>query len=173
MPPEIGQPPTARREIEPGAPHLLRLLEDAQRAAASEFASALQEPASSVGPRRLRLLQLIPSGGCSQGDLAGRALITKQATAAHVAALVADGLLERATGTDDARVRIVRRTRAGDAVSTEVDRAAATVEREWGRRLGADRVRLLRQALAEVSDQPVALAEGDAPATQASSERSG
>ena len=137
-------------------PHLLRLLEDAQRAAAQSFGDALREPARSVGPRRLRLLQLIPEGGCAQVDLAERALITKQATAAHVSALVADGLLERVGDQRDGRVRIVRRTELGQAVSDEVDRAAAQVEAEWSRRLGDRRVAGLRDALSAAADDPSA-----------------
>jgi DNA-binding MarR family transcriptional regulator len=97
------------------------------------------------------LLRHIGRDGASQGTIAARAGLTKQAVQQHVDALVADGVALRADDPADARRRIVRLTAAGRAALDEGDRIKARLEADLARRLGDERLAALRAMLEEVA----------------------
>ncbi len=116
-PPEAGLPD-----------HLFRWLEAVQRRVAHELDLVLDDEARAVGPRRLRILQLVPAGGARQQDLADRALVTKQAIAELIDALEGAGLVERTPDPRDGRAWLVVRSAYGNQVSASLDTAMVRVE---------------------------------------------
>jgi DNA-binding MarR family transcriptional regulator len=108
--------------------HVLRWLEATERRIARELEPRLGAAERSLWPRRLRVLQLVPTAGIRQSELARRALVTKQALGALVDTLETDGFLERSPDPDDARAWIVRPTAAGRRVAASFDRALRAVE---------------------------------------------
>jgi DNA-binding MarR family transcriptional regulator len=117
--------------------HLLRWLEAVQRRVVAQAEPLLSPQARAVGLRRLRLVQLIPSTGISQTELAGRALVTKQALGPAIDALEADGLVQRTVDPSDARAWRLHLTPAGEAVSRSLDEALSSVQADLERTLGA------------------------------------
>ena len=83
--------------------HVLRWLEATERRIARELEPRLGAAERSLWPRRLRVLQLVPTAGIRQSELARRALVTKQALGALVDTLETDGFLERSPDPDDRR----------------------------------------------------------------------
>lgn len=96
---------------------------------------------------QMRLLQLTPPEGLSATQLAVRAGMTKQALGELAATLEARGLLESVSDPSDRRLRIWRPTDLGREASRTADRAVATVERRWRRRIGAADWDALRDTL--------------------------
>ncbi|UUZ60993.1 MarR family winged helix-turn-helix transcriptional regulator [Nocardioides sp. B-3] len=86
---------------------------------------------------QMRLLQLTPAEGLSATQLAVRAGMTKQALGELAAVPEARGLIESVSDPSDRRLRIWRPTDLGREASRVADRAIATVERRWRRRIGA------------------------------------
>ncbi|GAA5152328.1 hypothetical protein GCM10023340_32460 [Nocardioides marinquilinus] len=105
----------------------------------------------------LRLLQAVPRDGTSVTDLAARLGMTKQGCGQLVAPLVASGHLTSEPHPDDARVRVVRRTRLGDQRARAVTRGLARLEDRWRERVGERRYATFRGVLVELaaaSDEP-------------------
>ncbi|WP_019630339.1 MarR family winged helix-turn-helix transcriptional regulator [Actinomadura atramentaria] len=101
------------------------------------------------------VLQAVGPHGTTAADLGRRLGVSKQAAGKTVDALTRAGYLERARDPGDARRRLVRLTpRAHDALARSAAGFAAARER-WGAVLGADRVRELERALAEVTPADV------------------
>ena len=117
--------------------HVLRWLEATERRIARELEPRLGPAEQSLWPRRLRVLQLVPTAGIRQTELARRALVTKQALGALVDTLETDGFLERSPDPDDARAWIVRPTAAGRRVAASFDRALRAVEADLAEAVGA------------------------------------
>jgi DNA-binding MarR family transcriptional regulator len=79
--------------------------------------------------------------------LARLARITKQSMSALVDHLEARGYVERVRDPEDARATLVRLTARGRAYGRAVRAFARSVEEDWARRIGAQRVEELRGAL--------------------------
>jgi DNA-binding MarR family transcriptional regulator len=141
----------AHHAPEPPPDHVLVLLEGLQRRLAGELEATLPDDARRLGPRRLRILQLIPPAGATQAALAERALVSKQAVAGLVDALEADGLVERRPDPADGRAWIVARTRRGARMHAAVNAAMAEVERGLAAELGAADYDRLRRAMATLA----------------------
>jgi DNA-binding MarR family transcriptional regulator len=97
-----------------------------------------------------RLLELIPDSGARITDLAGIAGMTKQGLGQLVDYLQERGYAESERVAGDRRVRLVRRTSAGDQAMAFSRAAIDKVEQEWRQRLGAEKFELFREALVEV-----------------------
>ncbi len=108
--------------------HLLRWLEAVQRRVTYELDLVLDDEARAVGPRRLRILQLVPPAGIRQQDLADRALVTKQAIAELIDTLEATDLVERTPDPRDGRAWLILRTAYGNQVCASLDTAMVQVE---------------------------------------------
>jgi DNA-binding MarR family transcriptional regulator len=135
--------------------HAMALLADAfdlfRRDLEAEFAGIIV-PAFLDGVRgsQMRLLQLTPPEGLSATQLAVRAGMTKQALGELAASLEARGLYESVSDPHDRRLRIWRQTDLGREAAEAADRAIATVERRWRRRIGAADWDVLRDTLMRV-----------------------
>jgi DNA-binding MarR family transcriptional regulator len=109
-----------------------------------------------------RLLQIIPAGGARITDLAELAAMTKQALGQLVDHLERTGYVESVRMPDDRRVRLVRRTKAGDeAVASALD-LIARLEASWRAELGERRYATMRNGLRElVGDQVKLFGQAD------------
>jgi DNA-binding MarR family transcriptional regulator len=84
--------------------------------------------------------------------LAERAEITKQSMAELVAHLERHGYVERVPDPDDGRAKLVRATRKGNELYAIAREFVAEVEAGWTRRLGATKMRRLRELLEELNE---------------------
>ena len=89
--------------------------------------------------------------GTRVSELAARAQITKQSMAELVAHLERHGYVERVPDPADRRAKLVRPTARGDEVYAIAREVVADLEHRLVRRLGADRVAMLRELLQEVN----------------------
>lgn len=116
--------------------HVFRWLEAVQRRVARELGPRLDDTGRAVGPRRLRVLQLIPHAGIRQTELAARALVTKQALGQVIDGLEADGLVDRTLDPLDGRAWLVVLSPTGEKVAASFDQAMADVEVELAKVAG-------------------------------------
>ena len=89
-------------------------------------------------------------GGLRSTELATYARITKQSMGYLVDYLGAGGYVERVPDPTDQRAKVVRLTARGWTVSRGIHAAVLDVEADWSRRVGAERVRLLRVILQDL-----------------------
>jgi DNA-binding MarR family transcriptional regulator len=108
--------------------HLLKWLEAVQIAVVRDVEPLLDDAARAAGMRRLRILQMIPSDGIRQIDLATRAMVTKQALGPVIEGMEADGLIHRQPDPRDARAWLVMLTPQGQDAAASLDRAVAAIE---------------------------------------------
>src|SRR5262245_12620831 len=95
----------------------------------------------------------LDAGGTSVSELARRAQITKQSMAELVAHLERHGYVERVPDPSDRRARLVRATSRGQEVYAIAREVIAELEREWTERLGATKMRQLRELLEELNEK--------------------
>lgn len=98
-----------------------------------------------------RVISCVPVDGISVTDLAERLGMTKQGCGQFVGHLVGTGHLTSEPSPDDARVRVVRRTEAGEQNVRDVTRRMAEVEEAWRERVGERRYATFRRVLEELS----------------------
>lgn len=115
----------------------------------------VREAAAAAGyddmtPSMARLAGQVADEGSRVTELADRAGITKQSASALVDQLERAGYVTRVPDPGDARARLVVLADRGRGAQQVARRAERTVEREWARHLGPDRMRALRAALAEL-----------------------
>jgi DNA-binding MarR family transcriptional regulator len=91
--------------------------------------------------------------GTQVSELARRAQVTKQSMAELVAHLERHGYVERVPDPADRRAKLVRATPRGREVYAVARAAIADIERDWTERLGAAKMRRLRELLAELNDE--------------------
>lgn len=121
----------------------LRLL--SERVAADLAAAGFAD----LRPSHLAVFQQLAAEGSRLTDMAAGAQMTKQSMGALVDDLVALGYLDRLPHPSDGRVRIIQRTARGWAVERAARESVAAFEREWGERLGAERMAAFRDVLRE------------------------
>ena len=95
-------------------------------------------------------LQAIGPDGATVSELGRRLGVTKQAAAKTAAGLQQIGYITRQASTRDARATVLTRTPRGQEM---LDLSAAIFEqlrRDWGRRLGDDKVTAIEDGLAEI-----------------------
>ena len=120
------------------------------------FVSQLHERLDAAGysdirPAHGHVFYTIGAEGGRVVDMAERAQLTKQAMAKLVADLEERGYLEREPDPADRRAKIVRLTDAGWAAVRVAAAAIADIERQWAREIGEERLRVLRETLAELA----------------------
>ncbi len=88
---------------------------------------------------------------CAEGarstELAAKARITKQSMGELVEQLAARGYVERVPDPHDGRARLIRITPRGRKASRLARETVRGVEADWSRKLGADRIEVLKQTL--------------------------
>ena len=80
-------------------------------------------------------------------ELAERARMTKQSVGEVTTDIEKRGYLERVPDPDDGRAKIIRLTERGLEAQALGFELIARIEREWGERIGEERVAVLRDAL--------------------------
>ena len=111
----------------------------------------LEDERIELRPSGLRVLACVPADGASVTDLALELGMTKQGCGQFVTALVESGHLVDARDPDDARVRRVRRTPAGEQAIRDLAVLDAEVEAEWREVVGERRWATFRAVLQEVA----------------------
>ncbi len=99
----------------------------------------------------LRLLATVPRDGISVTDLAAALGMTKQACGQFVTALEGSGHVATRTDGADRRVRRVVRTPLGDQIVRATNARIRRIERQWARRVGAQRYATFRAVLEELA----------------------
>ena len=107
-------------------------------------------------------LQALGRDGTTAADLGRRLGVSKQAAAKSIAALEAQGYVERSTDGVDARRRLVRPTARGHDLLTRSARILDELRARWVAELGEDRVAAIEDDLRAVTAGP--LLRVDAPA---------
>jgi DNA-binding MarR family transcriptional regulator len=108
----------------------------------------------SVPPAQSMMMVCIGEGITSQADLARTLRVSKQAVQRGLKALIAKGLVALAPDPHDRRKRRIVVTDRGFAVREVARGGLRRLERELGRRLGAERLDRLREALAADWGEP-------------------
>ncbi|MCW2798312.1 MarR family winged helix-turn-helix transcriptional regulator [Nocardioides sp.] len=102
-------------------------------------------------PSHLRVMGFVPPAGTSITELAVQVGMTKQGCGQFVSQLVDTGHLVVEPDPDDGRVRLVRRTPAGDSATRHLAARLAQVERGWAAQVGDRRYRTFRRVLDELA----------------------
>jgi DNA-binding MarR family transcriptional regulator len=103
-----------------------------------------------VRPVHTPVFRLLDPAGNRVTELAARAGMSKQAMGYLVDYLEEHGYLERMADPTDKRAQLVRRTARGWAVNREARRLVEQVQAEWAAELGEERMRQLREILADL-----------------------
>lgn len=98
-----------------------------------------------------RLLGTIPDEGARQTELAEGMWITKQSLGERLRALEERGWISIEPDPADRRARIVRRTPEGTRIRELTEQAMDEMEARWASEVGAERYRVFREVLAELS----------------------
>ncbi|MGO9822003.1 MAG: MarR family winged helix-turn-helix transcriptional regulator [Solirubrobacteraceae bacterium] len=93
----------------------------------------------------------IDPAGSRLTELAERARMTKQSVGEVTTDLEQRGYVERVPDPADGRAKIIRLTERGHEAQTLGFELIAEIEREWGERIGEERVAALRDALEAVT----------------------
>jgi len=105
-----------------------------------------------VTPAMGRLAAQVTEEGIRVTELAERTRMTKQSASQLVEQLERAGYVERVPDPRDQRARLVRMAARGRKVQDVARREERAIEREWSRHLGADRMRTVRDALADLRE---------------------
>lgn len=111
----------------------------------------VDEEPDGLRPSHLRVMGFVPARGISITDLAVRVGMTKQGCGQFVGQLVDTGHLVVEADPGDGRVRLVRRTAAGDAATRALAARLAHVEQGWAARVGERRYRTFRAVLDDLA----------------------
>jgi DNA-binding MarR family transcriptional regulator len=101
-------------------------------------------------PAHTAVFQHIEAGGSRLTDLAERAQITKQSMGYLIDYLEQRGYLERRPNPSDRRAALISLTDRGWEQIRAALRIIATIEEEWGSRLGKPRMQQLRELLGDL-----------------------
>ena len=123
-----------------------RLLAMASKAMDQAVLQALENHSSSVdlSPSQYRVLQLLCLQGMKSSDLAQRLGVSKQAVGQFVSELEASGLVKRETDPDDSRAKIIRHTKKGYKLVSELLEVTLEVESMQKKFLGKARYHQLK-----------------------------
>lgn len=108
-------------------------------------------------PAHFSVFQHLPQNGARATVLAERAQMTKQSMGALLDHLQAGGYIERTPDPTDGRAQIVVRTERGWEVERSARESIRRLERDWGQRLGPERLSqakaFLTDLVGEIEDQ--------------------
>lgn len=117
----------------------------------SRLRELLARDAPDLRPSQLRVLEWLPPEGLTISELAECVDMTTQGCGQFVRQLASLGMVEVAVADHDARARRVRTTRRGRDALARSGRVLADFEQACEARVGAERWRVFREVLAEVS----------------------
>jgi DNA-binding MarR family transcriptional regulator len=149
-------------DAKPGRPHLGALIRLAAQFMNEQFASWIAESGfKGVQPAHSAVIQPLwdaPEGMRSTA-LAQASRMTKQSMSALIVDLEEGGYVERVDDPDDARAARVRLTARGRAYGRAVRAFARSIEADWARHIGEQRVEELRVTLDLLRTSVLALRE--------------
>jgi DNA-binding MarR family transcriptional regulator len=96
------------------------------------------------------VFRFLHQGPIRLSDMAERTGLTKQAIGEHIDFLESRGYVTRQPDPADGRAKLVVATERGEAAMAAARQVFADVERRWARRLGAERIRALRETLEDI-----------------------
>ena len=131
-----------------GAPHVPQLVGQLMFEVRDMFAA---EDWDGLRQSHFRLITNVPPAGVSVTELAQAMRMSKQACGQFVTQLAATGHLAIRADATDRRIRLVVRTPLGDRTLKSVNARIRRIEREWARRVGADRYATFREVLEELT----------------------
>jgi DNA-binding MarR family transcriptional regulator len=135
-------------------PNLGLLLREPYRIASEELHRRIaQRGHPEVRAPHGNVFGFLDAEGTQVSELARRAQVTKQSMADLVAHLERHGYVERVPDPGDRRAKLVRATARGREVYAIAREVVAELEREWTARLGARKMRRLRELLQELNEQ--------------------
>jgi DNA-binding MarR family transcriptional regulator len=142
----------APARTEPELPQLLvgvkeRMLDEMRARLHEQGFEEIREPHGHV-------FRFLHQGPMRLSDMAERSGLTKQALGEHVDFLESHGYVAREPDPADGRAKLVVATERGEAAMAAARQVFADVERSWAHRLGAERIRALRQTLEDVLALP-------------------
>lgn len=141
---------TAEAAVEARAP-LPPLLDAVKELALAELQSRLaDEGYAEIRPGHGCVFRFVGANGTRLTELAEQAKMTKQAVGEVVVELEGMGYVERAPDPSDGRAKIIRLTGRGCKAQATARRIFAEIEARWAERVGAERIALLREVLAEI-----------------------
>lgn len=112
----------------------------------------LRDGEDGLRPSHFRVIGNVPpDAGITITELAERVGMTKQGIGQFVTQLAHRGYLDTESDRNDRRVRVVRRTARGQAAIHRLTRMLRTLERDWAKRVGAERYRDFREVLDEIA----------------------
>ena len=100
---------------------------------------------------QFRIIANVPRDGISVTELAQALRMSKQACGQFVTQLQTTGHLAIRADATDRRVRLVIRTPLGARAHKAANARIRRIEREWARRVGAERYATFREVLEELS----------------------
>jgi len=116
-----------------------------------------QEAGTDLSPSQVAALATIECHGpLAPSEVAERERIRRPTATRVLARLVEAGLVERIPDPADRRAKLVRATARGSEVYATAREAIADIEREWTARLGATKMRELRELLQELNERVAA-----------------
>jgi DNA-binding MarR family transcriptional regulator len=125
---------------------LTSLMTNAQRwLAAAEQSSARR--GAGLAPAQALVFTHLDSGGTRPAEIARRAGISRQAVGQTIAQMRAQGLVKLAADPSNRRARLVQPTAKGRKALERSSGSASSAEKVLSRRIGAARVKSLRDAL--------------------------
>lgn len=130
------------------APHVPQLVGKLMFEVRDTFAS---EDWEGLRQSHFRLMANVPREGVSVTELSRALRMSKQACGQFVTQLESTGHLKIRADANDRRVRLVVRTALGDRMVKAANTRIRRIEREWARRVGADRYGTFREVLQELS----------------------
>lgn len=112
----------------------------------------LRDGDNGLRPSQFRVIDSVPAGGgITVTELADLVGMTKQGIGQFVTQLTDAGFLVTESGTEDRRVRIVRRTRLGQEATEHLALMLDGLERDWAARVGEHRYQDFRAVLDEIA----------------------
>jgi len=123
------------------------MLQRAQRDFERRLNDELSGREHGLTPAQLSVIQHVDSDGTRLGAVADKVGTTKQAVGQIIDQLEKLGFVERGPDPADARARLVRPTKRGATLLTDAKGVSATIRKDWKKKLGADRLAALEDAL--------------------------
>jgi DNA-binding MarR family transcriptional regulator len=135
--------------------HLVTLIRRLHLAIRAELTDELRARGyDDITPAHIYVFQTPGPDGVRPTDLAERTLMTKQAMNHLLDGLEHRGYLERVTGTEDGRARVVRLTSKGRKLTRLIQETSTGIERRWETELGARQTAEMRSALEHLEAAP-------------------
>ena len=136
----------------PPAPHVAVLFFVAHRAIEQRVLEAAHAAGHTVTQAQGRVAARIGPYGTRLTELAAAAQVTKQTAGFLIDQLEKAAYVERVPDPTDARARLILLAPQGRAAQAQARRTERSIEREWERHLGKQRMSALRDALTSLRE---------------------